>query len=121
MYADDIILISTSIGNAQAMLKIVTEFSKTHQIKFNNFQIYEIILKVCKILRKIKIDYGWIFNPLQKWDLISLKVRIFTSYLLELTKILIILFIFPIFQVKILNFKEIKFQFCRGYFPSYVL
>jgi hypothetical protein len=35
MYADDIILISTSIGNAQAMLKIVTEFSKTHQIKFN--------------------------------------------------------------------------------------
>ncbi len=35
MYADDIILISTSIGNAQAMLNIVTEFSKTHQIKFN--------------------------------------------------------------------------------------
>jgi len=28
-----------------------------------NFQIYEIILKVSKILRKIKIDYGWIFNP----------------------------------------------------------
>jgi hypothetical protein len=37
------------------------------------------------ILRKIKIDYGWIFNPLQKWDLISLKIKIFISYLLELT------------------------------------
>jgi hypothetical protein len=38
----------------------------------------EIILKVSKILRKIKIDYSWIFNPLQKWDFISLKFKIFT-------------------------------------------
>jgi hypothetical protein len=44
--------------------------------------------------------------------MISLKIKIFTSYLLKLTKILIIFFIFPIFQVKILNFKEIKSHFC---------
>jgi len=66
------------------------------------------------VMGKIKLDYGWIFNPLQKWDLISLKIRIFTSYLLKITKIMIIFFIFPIFQVKILNFKEIKSHFCRG-------
>jgi len=45
MYADDIILIATSIKDAQTMLDTVTEFSKTHQVKFNpektNLVIYK--------------------------------------------------------------------------------
>lgn len=35
MYADDIILIATSLKDAQTMLDVVSEFSKTHQVKFN--------------------------------------------------------------------------------------
>ena len=35
MYADDIILIATSLTDAQTMLDVVSEFSKTHQVKFN--------------------------------------------------------------------------------------
>ena len=35
MYADDIILIATFINDAQTMLDVVSEFSNTHQVKFN--------------------------------------------------------------------------------------
>ena len=35
MYADDVILIATTIKDAQTMLDVVSEFSTTHQVKFN--------------------------------------------------------------------------------------
>jgi len=45
MYDDDIILIATSIKDAQTMLDTATEFSKTHQVKFSpektNLVIYK--------------------------------------------------------------------------------
>jgi len=41
-------------------------------------------------LKKIKIDYGWIFNPLQKWDLNSLKITIFTWNIGKIKNIIII-------------------------------
>jgi len=66
------------------------------------------------ILRKIKIDYGWIFNPLQKWDLIFLKIKIFTWNIGKIKNIIKILVNSSKYEVKILIFKEIKSHFCRG-------
>jgi hypothetical protein len=75
-------------------------------------------LKVCKILRKIKIDYGRIFNSLQNWNLISLKFLKLLKFLLGILKkiknIIKILVNSSKYEVKILNFKEIKSHFCRG-------
>jgi len=82
--------------------------------ELKHFQIYKIILKVSKILGKIKIDYGWIFNPLQTKDLISLKFKIFTWNIGKIKNIIIILVNLSKYEVKILIFKEIKSHFCRG-------
>ena len=65
-------------------------------------------------MRKIKIDYGWIFNPLQKWDLISLKFKIFTWNIGKIKNIIKILVNLSKYEVKILIFKGIKSHFCRG-------
>ena len=35
MYADDIILVATSLKDAQKMLDLVSEFSTSYQVKFN--------------------------------------------------------------------------------------
>jgi hypothetical protein len=69
---------------------------------------------VSKILRKIKIDYGWIFNLLQKWNLISLKFKIFTWNIGKIKNIIKILVNLSKYEVKILIFKETKSHFCRG-------
>jgi hypothetical protein len=71
-------------------------------------------LKVSKILRKIKIDFGWILNPLQKWDLISLKFKIFTWNVEKIKNIIKTVVNLSKYEVKILIFKEIKSHFCRG-------
>jgi hypothetical protein len=55
-----------------------------------------------------------ILIPLQKWNLISLKLKIFT-WNIEKTKIINkILVNLSKYEVKILIFKEIKSHFCRG-------
>ena len=65
-------------------------------------KIYEIILKVSKILRKMKKDYDWIFNLLQKWDLISWKFKNFTLNIGKIKNIIKILVNLSIYEVKIL-------------------
>jgi len=72
-------------------------------------------------LGKIKIDYCWIFNPLQKWDLISLKFKIFTWNIGKIKNIIKILVNLSKYEVKILIFKEIKSHFCRGFIINKIL
>lgn len=45
MYADDIILIASSVNEAQKMLDVVTEFSESNQIKFNPDKTHLMIYK----------------------------------------------------------------------------
>jgi len=89
-------------------------YNTLEEKQLKNFQIYEIILKVCKILRKTKIDYGRIFNPLQNWNLISLKFKIFTWNIGKIKNIIKILVNSSKHEVKILIFKRIKSHFCKG-------
>ena len=70
MYADDVLLFSTSATEAQRMLDVCTEFSRTHQVKFNpdktNFMIYspkdnnkDLVLRLCgnPIVRAESVKY----------------------------------------------------------------
>ena len=69
------------------------------------------VLKIKKISVKINTQYCCNFNPLQKYHLIFINFNFFPSNLLELTKILIIFLIFPIFKKIKLNFcKDLKMQ-----------
>jgi len=61
-----------------------------YKLRLNYYIVIRVIIRKKKNNLKFSDlwNYGWIFNPQQKWNLIYLKIRIFTSYLLKLTKIL---------------------------------